>query len=70
MTGIPKPSSAADNLKGAFWMFLAVVLFTATVTFVKLLGKDLDTSQIVFIRSIVGFLFVLPDDFREWKSIL
>jgi drug/metabolite transporter (DMT)-like permease len=69
MTGIPKPSSAADNLKGAFWMFLAVVLFTATVTFVKLLGKDLDTSQIVFIRSIVGFLFVLPFALKGGRTV-
>lgn len=69
MTGIPKPSSAAENLIGAFWMFLAVVLFTATVTFVKLLGKDLDTSQIVFIRSIVGFLFVLPFALKGGRSV-
>ena len=69
MKVIPKPSSAADNLVGALWMLLAVVLFTATVTFVKFLGKDLDTSQIVFIRSVVGFLFVLPFALKGGRSV-
>jgi len=57
------------NLVGALWMLLAVVLFTATVTFVKVLGKDLDTFQIVFFRSVVGFLFVLPFALKGGRSV-
>lgn len=69
MTSNPVSSTDAENLIGAVWMFLAVILFTATMTSVKLLGKDLDTSQIVFFRSVVGFFFILPFAMKGGRTV-
>jgi len=69
VTETTQTQTHSGNITGALWMLAAVGLFTATVTFVKVLGEELDTFQIVFIRSVVGFLFVLPFALRGGKSV-
>jgi drug/metabolite transporter (DMT)-like permease len=48
------------NLRGALWMLLAAVMFSATGALVKTIGVRLDSFQIAFFRCVFGFAAVLP----------
>jgi drug/metabolite transporter (DMT)-like permease len=69
MTDTTNPQKLSGNLVGAMWMLASVVLFTSTMTFVKLLGEEMDTFQIVFIRNTVGFLFILPFALKGGRTV-
>jgi len=48
------------NLQGAFWILIAAGLLTGMGALVKHLGKEIPPMQIVFFRSIVTILIVMP----------
>ena len=50
----------APNLRGALWVLLAGVFFSAMGVLIKLLGARLDSFQIAFFRALFGLVAVLP----------
>jgi len=50
----------SGNLHGALWMVLSAVTATVMSVGIKLMGPDIHTMQITFLRCLVGFLIVAP----------
>ena len=48
------------NLRGALWVLLSAVIFTATNSLIKHVGTSIDSFQIAFFRGFFGTLFLLP----------
>lgn len=53
-------SRLSGNLRGAIFVTLGALLLTGMAILVKLLGKRLDSFEILFFRSFIGLLFILP----------
>jgi len=49
-----------DNLRGALWLVLGSLIFTAVGVFIRLASAHLDSLQIAFFRSAFGLVFVIP----------
>ncbi|MEZ5668474.1 MAG: DMT family transporter [Alphaproteobacteria bacterium] len=49
-----------DNVRGAVWMMVSGVLFTAMGSLVKDLGHRYDPFQVAFFRCLFGFAVLLP----------
>jgi|TARA_B100000959_G_scaffold12004_3_gene11965 drug/metabolite transporter (DMT)-like permease len=49
-----------DNTRGALWIILGCVMFSAMTTVVKLLGGSFDSFQIAFFRALFGLFAVAP----------
>ena len=49
-----------ENLRGALWVLLAAGLLTAMGALVKHLGKDIPSVQMVFFRSLIAVVLVVP----------
>ena len=56
------------NLKGALWILLAAGLLTAMGAIVKHLGKDIPPVQMVFFRSLIAVVLVVPFMMRSGLS--
>ena len=52
--------SLPDNLRGALWMLVSVAGATGMTVMVRELTPEMHSAMIVFLRSLVGLLFVLP----------
>ena len=52
--------SLPDNVRGALWILLSAVIFTATNSLIKYVGTAMDSFQMVFFRGLFGTLFLLP----------
>lgn len=50
----------APNVRGALLVLGSAILFTSMATLAKHLGESLNFFQVVFFRTLVGLLFVLP----------
>ena len=50
----------APNVRGAIWILIHVAVITVMVVFVKLLGRDVPTVELVFFRAAIGLLVILP----------
>ena len=63
--------SLPDNVRGAVWILLSAVIFTATNSLIKHVGTTMDSFQMVFFRGLFGTLFLLPIVWRSggWESI-
>ena len=48
------------NVRGALWVLIAALCFTAMGTLVKLLGGAFDSFQIAFFRALFGLLAIAP----------
>lgn len=59
----------ADNVRGAVLVTLGALLLTGMAIFVKILGSRLDSFQILFFRSFIGLLFILPLAFQQGWGI-
>ena len=57
------------NVRGAVLVALGAMFLTLMAVFVKFLGARLDSFEIVFFRSFVGLLFVLPMAFKHGWGI-
>jgi len=69
MTTSPEPNHK-NNMRGAAWMIVAVVFFSATAIGVKTVGTSLNTFQIVFFRSLFGLIVVVPLLAIEGRKVL
>ncbi len=50
----------SPNLRGALWMLLSAVTFTAMTTLIKFLGKDYPAPLQAFYRQAAGLVILLP----------
>lgn len=48
------------NVRGALWMFLAAIMYSASEALIKTVGQTIDSFQIVFFRCALGILIVSP----------
>ncbi len=48
------------NVRGAFWVLAAALIFTIMGTLVKFLGGHFDSFQLAFFRALFGLLALLP----------
>ena len=55
-----EPAVSAGLVKGSLWMLAAGVLFSAMAVLVKLGARDFSSVELVFYRSLFGFLAILP----------
>ncbi len=62
-------SSLSDNFRGAVYVTVGALLLTCMAILVKFLGARLDSFQILFFRSFVGLLFILPLAFQQGWGI-
>ena len=60
----------APNVRGALWVLLGCVLFTAMGTQVKLMSAHFDSFQLAFFRAAFGLLAVIPFVARSRFSAL
>lgn len=76
-----RPSTAADNRVGVLWVLADMLLVTGGMTaLVKAQGLVYPAFQLVFIRSLIGLMFILPLIWRHrhemravrhpWRNIL
>lgn len=63
--------SLPGNVRGAFWILVSAVIFTATNSLIKYVGTTMDSFQMVFFRGLFGTLFLLPIVWRSggWEAI-
>ncbi len=54
------PSRPRGIVRGIFWMVLACLAFSAMMTSVRYMEGRFDAIQLVFIRSLVGLVMILP----------
>ena len=52
--------SRSSLLSASYWMLLTLSLFSLTAVAVKELSVNLDTAEIIFYRSVVSLLVILP----------
>jgi drug/metabolite transporter (DMT)-like permease len=60
MTDRPEAVLTSSNLRGILWMLVTAVLLTVTGALFKQLGQTLPIAEIVFIRMVLGTLFMIP----------
>jgi len=60
-----KFAALSPNMRGAIWLIAGSICFTGVGVLIKLLGRELDSTQVAFFRCIFGVLFVLPIIFRQ-----
>ena len=59
------------NVRGALWVLLSAVIFTAMTALIKVVGSRIDTFEIAFFRSLFGVLVLLPLVARNgWRETL
>jgi drug/metabolite transporter (DMT)-like permease len=56
--------------RGIFWMIFATVFYASTYASVRFLSTDFDTFQIVFFRSTLGVILMLPWLMRSGIGVL
>lgn len=61
----------AANVRGAFWILLSALVFTAMTALIKVVGKSIDAIEIAFFRSAFGVAVLLPFvHCKGWKTVL
>lgn len=56
MTALPP----RNNLSGALWLITDMSLNIWALSIVKAMGPDVPAAQVVFLRSVTGFVLILP----------
>jgi len=54
-----------DHFRGGVWMLLYAASFAVMGAMVHLLGRDLPTIQIIFLRGLLGLIWLLP--YLAWR---
>ena len=61
----------AANVRGAIWILLSALVFTAMTALIKVVGRSIDAIEIAFFRSAFGVAVLLPFVHRKgWKTVL
>ncbi|ADO43182.1 DMT family transporter [Ketogulonicigenium vulgare] len=68
-TALDDQTSAAEMRQGMTWVLLDMALVSAMTVMVKKGGVDFPAVQMVFFRSLVGLVAVLPLVLRHWRVI-
>ena len=76
--GTTRPFSAprrwtqlASNVRGAIWIVLSALMFTAMTALIKVVGTTIEAIEIAFFRSAFGVAALLPFvHVKGWKSVL
>lgn len=64
-------SGLPGNTRGIFWMLFAAAFYAATYATVRYLSKEgFETFQIVFFRSFLGIIFLLPWLFKNGIQVM
>ena len=64
-------SDLHGNTRGIFWMLFAAAFYAATYATVRYLSKEgFETFQIVFFRSFLGIIFLLPWLFKNGIQVM
>ncbi|MCZ6885630.1 MAG: DMT family transporter [Alphaproteobacteria bacterium] len=58
-----------ENIRGAIWILIAAGLLTTMSALIKHLGKDIPAVQLVFFRSVIGTILVVPIIIRTGFSV-
>lgn len=56
----PAQQFLTPNIRGALWMLLGVLFFSAMSVIIKILGPSLGSPMIAFFRTLFGLVVVLP----------
>lgn len=61
----------AANVRGAIWILLSALVFTAMTALIKVVGTTIDAIEIAFFRSAFGVAVLLPFvHCKGWKTVL
>ena len=61
----------SPNLHGAAWIVLGTLLFSANDALVKFLGRSMSPFEIVWVRYVLGLVFLSPVFFHVgWRGLL
>lgn len=61
----------APNVRGAFWILLSALVFTAMTALIKVVGTTIDAIEIAFFRSAFGVAVLLPFvHYKGWRTVL
>ena len=65
----------SDNLRGIIAMTLSMAFFTAGDTLIKIVGRDLPVSEIMFLRGsfasvVIGAIGMVTGRWRQWRTLL
>ncbi|MEE2956808.1 MAG: DMT family transporter [Pseudomonadota bacterium] len=52
--------SLSASTKGAFWMTIAIVFFSAMTVLIRMLTEDIPAHQIVFVRGVASVIILIP----------
>lgn len=63
-------ASASHLLRGSLWMLVAGLLFSAMGVLVKLAAADYSSAELVFYRSLIGLLAILPGALLRRQGLL
>ncbi len=58
-----------ENIRGAIWILIAAGLLTTMSALIKHLGKDIPAVQLVFFRSVIGTILLVPIIIRTGFSV-
>lgn len=59
-----------DNVRGALWVMVGCVMFSAMMTLVKGLGGTFDSFQLAFFRALFGLFAIVPFVLRLGPGVL
>lgn len=66
-----KSPALPDNVRGALWILLSAVIFTAMTALIKAVGTSIHTFEIAFFRGVFGVIVLLPFVLRGgWRKTL
>jgi drug/metabolite transporter (DMT)-like permease len=67
---VARARALPGNVRGALWMLLAAMMFSAAEALIKALGRTIDSFEIAFFRCFLGGVFILPFMMRAGVSAL
>lgn len=63
--------SLPGNVRGALWILLSAIIFTAMTALIKVVGARINTFEVAFFRSFFGVIVLLPLVARSgWRETL
>jgi len=64
-----KAPALSDNVRGALWILLSALIFTAMTALIKAVGTRIHTFEIAFFRGVFGAVILLPIIARKgWRK--
>jgi len=58
----------APNVRGALWMLVSALTYTAMTTLIKFLGSDYPASLQTFYRQLAGMIVLAPMMMKDWRG--